>query len=67
MCNACNNLCCGSDEFGGCGCEHCGCDECLAPCYACGLIICDGDCQDDFDDFDGFEPILRALSEGGAK
>lgn len=25
MCNACGNLCCGSDEFGGCGCD--GCDE----------------------------------------
>ena len=25
MCNACGNVCCGSDEFGGCGCD--GCDE----------------------------------------
>jgi len=25
MCNACGNVCCGSDAFGGCGCE--GCDE----------------------------------------
>jgi len=24
MCNACGNLCCGSDEFGGCGCD---CEE----------------------------------------
>ena len=23
MCNACGNLCCGSDEFGGCGCDGC--------------------------------------------
>lgn len=23
MCNACGFYCCGSDEFGGCGCEHC--------------------------------------------
>lgn len=25
MCNACGNVCCGSDLFGGCGCD--GCDE----------------------------------------
>lgn len=25
MCNACGNICCGSDEFGRCGCD--GCDE----------------------------------------
>lgn len=23
MCNACGNYCCGSDEFGRCGCEDC--------------------------------------------
>lgn len=23
MCCPCGNLCCGSDEFGGCGCEDC--------------------------------------------
>jgi len=23
MCNACGFLCCGSDEFNGCGCESC--------------------------------------------
>lgn len=23
MCNACGNFCCGSDEFGQCGCDHC--------------------------------------------
>ena len=23
MCNACGNHCCGSDEFGGCGCDGC--------------------------------------------
>ena len=28
MCNACNNICCGSDEFGGCGCEFCEEPEC---------------------------------------
>ena len=25
MCNACHNVCCGSDLFGGCGCD--GCDD----------------------------------------
>lgn len=25
MCNACGNVCCGSDMFGGCGCD--GCDD----------------------------------------
>ena len=25
MCNACGNMCCGSDKFGSCGCD--GCDE----------------------------------------
>ena len=28
MCNACLNMCCGSDMFGGCGCEHCDNPEC---------------------------------------
>lgn len=28
MCNACGNICCGSDMFGKCGCEHCDCPEC---------------------------------------
>lgn len=28
MCNACGNVCCGSDEFGGCGCDGCDCPEC---------------------------------------
>lgn len=30
MCNACGFYCCGSDQFAGCGCEHCGCAECLS-------------------------------------
>ncbi len=51
MCNACGFLCCGSDEFGGCGCESCGCDECLRLCDVCGENECDGFCQSD-DDFD---------------
>ncbi len=28
MCNACGFLCCGSDRFGGCGCDHCDNPEC---------------------------------------
>lgn len=28
MCNACGFLCCGSDQFGKCGCDHCECPEC---------------------------------------
>lgn len=28
MCNACGNVCCGSDEFGGCGCDGCEEPEC---------------------------------------
>ena len=28
MCNACGNVCCGSDMFGGCGCDGCECEEC---------------------------------------
>lgn len=36
MCNACGNVCCGSDMFGGCGCD--GCEEI--------------DCWSDDEDFD---------------
>ena len=28
MCNACHNVCCGSDMFSGCGCDGCDCPEC---------------------------------------
>lgn len=28
MCNACGFLCCASDVFEGCGCDHCECYEC---------------------------------------
>lgn len=38
MCNACGNHCCGSDEFGGCG-----CDGCFEP-------DCWSDDEDDIDD-----------------
>lgn len=51
MCNACGNLCCGSDEFKGCGCYHCGHPDCAdTKCWACGDDYCDGDCQQDEDD-----------------
>lgn len=54
MCNACGNLCCGSDEFGGCGCTSCGEPECDAGCLMCGEHDCDGDCvSDDDDQIDG--------------
>ncbi len=28
MCNACGNMCCGSDMFGGCGCDGCYEEDC---------------------------------------
>ena len=28
MCNACGNYCCGSDEFGQCGCDGCPEEDC---------------------------------------
>ena len=31
MCNACGNVCCGSDEFGGCGCDGCDEPDCWSP------------------------------------
>ncbi len=31
MCNACGNLCCGSDMFGECGCDFCDNSECWTP------------------------------------
>ncbi len=43
MCNACGNLCCGSDEFGGCGCDGCEEPECWSN---------DGDFDDYGDDYD---------------
>lgn len=51
MCNACGNLCCGSDEFEGCGCDHCGNSECWSRCDICGDL--EGGCAcDDDDDYD---------------
>lgn len=40
MCNACGNYCCGSDEFGGCGCDGCEEPECWS------------DDEDDYEDDD---------------
>jgi hypothetical protein len=28
MCNACLNVCCGSDQFEKCGCDGCDCEDC---------------------------------------
>lgn len=42
MCNACGNLCCGSDMFGGCGCDGCNEPECWSD-------------DDDFDDGDDYD------------
>ena len=55
MCNACGNICCCSDEFGGCGCE--GCDE--AECWS--------DFEDDYYDSDQYDLCAcRDHSEGFA-
>ncbi|MGX9120294.1 hypothetical protein ACWTU6_27065 [Mesorhizobium sp. BHbsci] len=43
MCNACENYCCGSDEFGGCGCDGCPDPDCWSD---------DEDFFGDDDDFD---------------
>ena len=55
MCNACGFLCCGSDEFSGCGCDHCEEPDCHSEiCFNCGSRLCDGDCDidDDGDPYD---------------
>lgn len=50
MCNACGNVCCGSDEFGGCGCDGCEEPECWAP---DDNDLTDRD--DDYDPWDGYQ------------
>lgn len=45
MCNACGNLCCGSDEFGGCGCDGCEEPECWSDDYDDDFDF-DDDCMD---------------------
>ena len=45
MCNACGYLCCASDEFEECGCDHCPEPAChFEPCN-CGVANCRGDCR----------------------
>lgn len=43
MCNACGNVCCGSDMFGGCGCDGCEEPECWSD---------DSDSDEDGDFYD---------------
>lgn len=56
MCNACHNMCCGSDMFGGCGCDHCDEPECWDACDVCDLpndlCQCFGDHEDCGPDLD---------------
>lgn len=55
MCNACGFLCCGSDEFSGCGCDHCDEPDCHSEqCFNGGQPLCDGDCdiEEDGDPYD---------------
>lgn len=59
MCNACGFLCCGSDEFSECGCDHCDEPDChSAVCFNCGSRLCDGDCEEEEDHYD-FERDLQ--------
>lgn len=54
MCNACNNMCCDSDEFSACGCDGCDEPDCWSVCD-----ICDqhGDACECFDgDWDDIGP-----------
>ena len=50
MCNACGNFCCGSDMFGGCGCDHC-------PEYECWPDDPDDENSDDGDYNEYDEPV----------
>lgn len=54
MCCACGNMCCGSDMFGGCGCEHCDEPECWGVCEGCGQP--DFACDCDGEEFDDVQP-----------
>lgn len=56
MCNACGNLCCGSDEFGGCGCDHCDDPACWSICDLCGECSDYCDCYDDYDVDEAAQP-----------
>ncbi len=50
MCNACGFLCCGSDQLGECGCDHCDEPAChTVNCWMCGAAYCEGECaRDDY-------------------
>lgn len=62
MCNACGFLCCGSDEFSECGCDHCDEPDChTAACFKCGSRLCDGDC-DEWEDVEAAEAEYRAIT-----
>lgn len=62
MCNACGFLCCGSDELGGCGCDHCEEPDCHSEqCFNCGSPLCDGDCGE-WDDVEDSEDEYRRIT-----
>lgn len=62
MCNACGFLCCGSDQFSGCGCDHCDEPDCHSEtCFNCGQPLCDGDC-DDWDEVEAAEDEYRRIT-----
>lgn len=62
MCNACGNLCCGSDQFEGCGCDGCREPECHTDLGDCGPIERDGFCDAEFDDWSILGPPPEFLS-----
>lgn len=51
MCNACGFLCCASDCFEGCGCDHCSNPACWPQCDNCGEPGCDGECGGPDEDY----------------
>lgn len=65
MCNACGFLCCGSDEFAECGCNHCPHPECHWDPCGCGVANCRGcddpDCDLDEDEIEGMRAHAAAL------
>jgi len=50
MCNACGNICCGSDALNGCGCEICNNPWCWDICEICGEPEQMCGCHDESDD-----------------
>lgn len=61
MCNACGNMCCGSDQFEACGCDGCFEPECHSRCDMCDEQDCDGDCQD-WDEVEDAEVEFRLIT-----